>query len=350
MPKIVFFCHDSIENIRSMEYYGQDISALEALGYDVVVCNRYRDIPWRFDAIFVWWWTYALLPVLFARALRRPAIVAGVYNFRFDDRASGVDYFARPWRQRWLIAAATRLASANLFTSHREYEAVPPHFGLRHAYYSPCAVGDDYFQVRHRADPRTLLLNLAWSGRENLQRKGVWTILEAAAVLKQRGRKFELVLAGRPGDAFADLQDRIVELGIEDSARAIGEVTQEEKLALFARTRLYLQPSRFEGFGLATAEAAAAGCPVIVCDAGEVRHVIGDGGRYVTPGEPVELADAIEELLDDPAEVARLDAIAVERIRRLYSAEGKQAYFAEILSELGVPPAAKPLAPRSKLG
>lgn len=350
MARLVFFCHDTLENIQSMEYYRQDIRALEALGHEVIVCNRYRDIPWRFDAIFIWWWTYALLPVLFARATGRPAIVAGVYNFRFDDQTSGVDYFGRPWLQRLLIAAATRFASANLFTSHREFEAVPPHFGLSRAYYSPCAVGEDYFAAGKRSEPRTLLLNLAWSGRENLQRKGVWTILDAAALLKQRGHRFELVLAGRPGDAFDELNNRIVALGIDDCARAIGEVTQDEKLALFARTRIYLQPSRFEGFGLATAEAAAAGSPVVVCDAGEVRQVIGEGGLYVTPGSAEELADAVERLLGDEGEIARLNAIASERIQRLYSPQGKRAYFADILGDLGIASPAKALAPPANLG
>ena len=45
MPKVVFYCRDSLDNIRAMEYYRQDIEALRSLGHEVVVCNRYRDIP-----------------------------------------------------------------------------------------------------------------------------------------------------------------------------------------------------------------------------------------------------------------------------------------------------------------
>lgn len=349
--KIVFYCHDTLHNIATMEYYRQDIEALRALGHEVVVCNRYRDIPVRFDLMFVWWWTHALAPVAFARLTGRRVIVTGTFNFRFEDAAAtGVDYFARPRWQRTVIALATRLASANVFVGRREFEAVPRHFGLRRAFYAPHAVGDDYFAVRDRAGRRDLLLNLAWSGRENLRRKGVWTILDAAALLKRRGRAFELVLAGKPGDAFADLQARIAELELGDRVRAVGEVTQEQKLDLFARTRLYLQPSHFEGFGLATAEAAAAGCPVIVSDAGEVRHVVGEGGRYVEPGDAEALADAVEELLDDPGEAARLEAIAAERIGRLYSAAGKRAVFAQVLHAIGLTgPPAKALAPVGKL-
>ena len=325
-----------MENIESMEYYRQDIEALRALGHDVFICNRYRDIPRQFDMLFIWWWTYALIPVAMARLAGRKTAIAGVYNFRFEDQSSGTDYFARPWHQRLLIRLATRLAHANLFTSYREYQEVTAHFGLDTAHYSPCAVGEDYFAVRDRQAPRSLLFNLAWSAPESLRRKGVWTIVEAAAVLKDRGLSFDLVLAGKRGDGLPALERRIAELGLSNHVRAIGEVSQAEKLDLFARTRLYLQPSRFEGFGLATAEAAAAGACVITSDVGEVRMVVGDGAIYVTPGDATGLADATERLLGDPAAVAALDAKAIDRIGRLYSPAGKRSNFATILKKLGI--------------
>ncbi len=336
MARIVFFCHDTMHNIETTEYYYQDIKAMRALGHDVVICNRYRDIPKKYDAIFIWWWTYALVPVLMARLRGRIAIITGTFNFRYDERASGTDYFGRPWHQRVLIGLATRLATANVFVGRKEFEAVPAHFGLGNVFYAPHAVGDDYFAVRDRAEQRTLLLNLAWSGPENLQRKGVWTILEAAALLKGRGRCFELILAGKRGDAFPVLQQRIVDLGLADCVRAIGEVTQEEKLNLFAQTKLYLQPSYFEGFGLATAEAAAAGCCIITTDVGEVRTVIGEGGVYIRPGDAEELADAIERLLANETVVERLNMQALEHIRLLFSAHAKGRTFGQIFSSLGI--------------
>ena len=336
MAKIAFYCNDTLENIQSMEYYRQDIDALRALGHDVIVCNRYRDIPWRFDVLFVWWWTYALLPVFLARLTGRKAIITGVYNFRFEDPSTGTDYFGRPWLQRLVIRFATRLAHANLFVSKREFDEVADSFGLRTAHYAPCAVGEAYFTVNQHVAKRTLLLNLAWSGSQNLQRKGVWTILDAAASLKQRGRQFDLVLAGKRGDGFEALRQRIVELELGDCVKAVGEVTMEEKLDLFGRTKLYLQPSRFEGFGLATAEAMAAGCCVITTKVGEVPTVVGDGGVYVQPGDSEGLADAVDNLLADADRVADVNRRAAVRIQRLFSFAGKKSNFDQILQGLGV--------------
>jgi glycosyltransferase involved in cell wall biosynthesis len=336
MARIVFYCHDKMENIRSMEYYRQDIESLRALGHEVVVCNRYRDIPWRFEVLFVWWWTYALVPLALARLTGRRTIITGVYNFRFEDSSSGTDYFGRPWFQRFVIGLATKLADANLFVSSREYQDVTAHFGLRTAHYAPCAVGDAYFKINGLAAERTLLLNLAWSGPENLQRKGVWTILDAAALLKQRGRQFELVLAGKRGDGFEALQRRIVELQVSDCVKAIGDVTLEEKLDLFGRTALYVQPSRFEGFGLATAEAMAAGCCVITTEVGEVPTVVGDGGVYVQPGDSQGLADMIERLLSDPNMIAETSTRGAERVQRLFSFAVKKENCDRILRSLGI--------------
>jgi glycosyltransferase involved in cell wall biosynthesis len=334
MAKVVFYCRDTLENIQSMEYYRQDIEALKALGHEVFVCNRYRDIPWRFDVMFVWWWTYALVPVLLARLFGRPSLITGVFNFRFENKSHGADYFARPWLQRLLIAWATRAADANLFVSERELAVVPAHFGLRRHYYYPCAVGAEYFAANQAVHMRAGMLNLAWSGHENLKRKGVWDIVEAARLLKDRGVDFRLTLAGRPGDGHSDLVRRIRELGLEDRVESIGEVSPEQKLALYGRTLLYLQPSYYEGFGLATAEAMAAGCCVITCDVGEVRNVVADCGHYVRPGHPAELADAIQSLLSDQAAVMALNSKSAHRMKEFFSIDRKIATLRTALQDV----------------
>ena len=59
-------------------------------------------------------------------------------------------------------------------------------------------------------------------------------------------------------------------------------------------------------------QSMAAGCAVITSDTAPQRRVLGDGVVYVTPGDPVALAEAIEGLLSDP----ELLAEAQRRARR----------------------------------
>lgn len=334
MAKIVFYCRSNLEDILSMEYYRQDIEALKTLGHEVIICTRYRDIPWRFDVMYVWWWTYALVPVLLARLLGRPSLITGVYNFRFEHNSHGADYFARPWYQRLLIAWATRATDANLFVSEREFTEVAAHFHLKGHCYFPCAVGNEYFAVYQTMQPRTGMLNLAWSGHANLKRKGVWDIIEAARLLKERGVEFRLTLAGRRGDAYPELETRIREIGLQDRIELAGEVSPAEKLTLYGQTLLYLQPSYHEGFGLATAEAMAAGCCVITCDVGEVRNVVADCGHYVHPGQPAELADAIQTLLSGPLAIEELRSKASRRMKEFFSIDRKIATLRTVLQNI----------------
>jgi glycosyltransferase involved in cell wall biosynthesis len=61
-------------------------------------------------------------------------------------------------------------------------------------------------------------------------------------------------------------------------------------------------PSRFEGFGLAAAEAQAAELPVVAADVDGLREVIADGetGILVPPEDPRALAEAVVRLLGAP--------------------------------------------------
>ena len=99
--------------------------------------------------------------------------------------------------------------------------------------------------------------------------------------------------------------------------------------ALRARASLELVPSlAHETFGLAAAEAALRGLPVVGSDVGALRELLPDEAR-VPPGDAVALADAWVRLAGDAAagERVRLRAAALtdpdavaERLRALYDA------------------------------
>ena len=76
-------------------------------------------------------------------------------------------------------------------------------------------------------------------------------------------------------------------------------------------------PSRFEGYGLPVAEAMLAGTPVLAADATALPEVVGRGasagGRLLPPDDVAAWAGALEEVLTDPAEAARLSAAGLAR-------------------------------------
>lgn len=299
MSRVVFYCHEEKSNLETFEYYKQDIDALKTLRHQVIICTKYREIPFDFDIIFIWWWTYALIPVLLSRILRKPCIVTGTYNFRFPADFDGIDYFRRPTWQRFLIKKATTLCTLNLFVNQIELESCSKYFNLNNAHYFPHVLQEDYL-LGPFTDRKTALFNISWCGKKNLIRKGIPELLEAIKLIKDEGIDIKLTLAGLKGDGTEFLLNKINQLKINNETNYLGMISRDEKINLLRTNEIYVQPSHYEGFGVAIAEAMGCGACVIVCDVGAVREVVGDCGFYVTPGSPEELAEAIKKvLLDD---------------------------------------------------
>lgn len=336
MARIVFYCRTRKDLLASVEFYKQDIQALEDLGHDVVTCTSYRELPRRFDAMFVWWWSYALVPVLLARLAGKPSIVTGVMNFRFPTDFAGTDYVRRPWYQRLPIRLAAKAATVNVFISRFERDPCAEYFKLKDARFCHLTLDDDYLQGP--APERELaILNIAWSGKHNLVRKGVPELLDAVKILRDQGHPgIRLYLAGHRGDGFAGLEARVVELGLTENVRLLGELSREDKLSWLRRCEVYAQPSHFEGFGLAMAEAMGSGACVVTCRVGAVEEVVGEAGIYVQPGSAEDLAAGLGRALTDGALRARLGGLAQARVRRMFAPDLKKTFMRDLLESLRV--------------
>ena len=94
------------------------------------------------------------------------------------------------------------------------------------------------------------------------------------------------------------------------SIRQLGYVPDDELPSLYARARLLLMPSLYEGFGLPVLEAMASGTPVVAANRGALPETCGDAALVV---EPHEFADAALQALEDSD---RLTRAGLERAAR----------------------------------
>ncbi|MEI7423444.1 MAG: glycosyltransferase [Prolixibacteraceae bacterium] len=335
MSKIIFFCHAERSTLDSFEYYKQDIDALKALNHQVIICTKFREIPLNYDVMFIWWWTYALYPVLLSRLLRKPCIITGTFNFRYPKDFNGRDYFNRPFWQKLLIKMATELSTLNLFVSQLELLNCSEYFKLKNARYYPHIIHDDYLQgpIKQR---EKALFNISWSGKENLKRKGIPELLIAIQLLKDEGILVKLYLGGMYGDGVDYLLTMIKDLKISDEVKYLGMLSREDKIKMLRTSEIYVQPSHYEGFGLATAEAMGCGACVIVCDTGAVKEVVGDFGYYVSPGSSIDLAYAIKHVLFDDNLRHKLQESACQRIYSNFTFDKKLERLKKYLSEIGI--------------
>lgn len=148
--------------------------------------------------------------------------------------------------------------------------------------------------------------------------KRVHLAIEAVALLRDRGRPVPLTIVG-DGPERGPLEQLATERGLGSLVSFVGAVPPGAVPAFLAHADVVLFPAEREGFGLVAAEALMAGVPVVAClDGGGVLDVIDgpDAGRLVG-ASPVELALAVEGLLDDPGRFERAARAGESWHRRL---------------------------------
>lgn len=140
-------------------------------------------------------------------------------------------------------------------------------------------------------------------------------VVRAVAMLRARGHRVHLTLVGRGGGG--DLKRLQAALVREDpggrAVRYAGPSAHAELPALLARTDLFVFASSCENMPNTLVEGMAAGLPIACADRGPMPEVLGDGGVYFDPEDPVSIAGALERLLRDPGGRQVLAERAMER-------------------------------------
>ena len=94
------------------------------------------------------------------------------------------------------------------------------------------------------------------------------------------------------------------------------------------RAAIFTAPARYEPFGLAVLEAAAAGCALVLGAIPSLQEVWRDDACFVSPDDPQELARAIALLIDDEPRRAKLSTAARTRALRLHHRRMAACYSA----------------------
>ena len=150
--------------------------------------------------------------------------------------------------------------------------------------------------------------------------KGLAVLIQAMALLKKssHGRSFCLWIVG-DGPAKPALQTLCGQLGLDQDVVFAGVRSNvEEILPTFS---LFIQPSLSEGFGIAIAEAMAAGLPVVASAVGGISEVVvhGQTGWLVPPGDPRALAQAIAHCSAHPHESHEFGRAGCERVKQCFT-------------------------------
>lgn len=124
------------------------------------------------------------------------------------------------------------------------------------------------------------------------------TLVEAAAILKQRGVKARLFMAG-DGDMLTDLKALGERLNAADRIEWLGFC--RDPRSLLQASDAFLLASVGEAGGFVLSEAMGCGAPIIGSRSGVIGECVVEGktGLLATPKNPASFADAIERFARD---------------------------------------------------
>ncbi|MDB5745694.1 MAG: glycosyl transferase family 1 [Massilia sp.] len=150
-------------------------------------------------------------------------------------------------------------------------------------------------------------------------RKNIEGLIEAYALLPASlRRQYQLAVVCSIQDADRLRLQRLAakcKLAADDLVLT-GYVSDDDLVALYNCTALFVFPSLHEGFGLPALEAMACGAPVIGSDSSSIPEVIGRADALFDPTSVPAIGAAIAAVLNDPARQAGLRAHGLEQARR----------------------------------
>jgi glycosyltransferase involved in cell wall biosynthesis len=202
------------------------------------------------------------------------AEVANQPDARFGDAR-------RPCRRVLVsrVLAGARVVWAFSDSARQEIEALARPSRLRVV---PPAVDTSFYGPIGLERERQALTACVAITRVSIRQKGLDRVVDLARTRPQ----VPFVIAGA-----ADVGDAAVRTFIDASPPNVtfaGFVSREALRDLYARSRVYLQLSAHEGFGVAVAESLAMGCTPLVSDLASMRALVHDAALRVARAEPIE--------------------------------------------------------------
>lgn len=117
------------------------------------------------------------------------------------------------------------------------------------------------------------------------EHKGLITVIQSWLNAKSSLPSLQLVITGSANDPWkVAFKKHLEDQGIQGVVFS-GFLSDQELFELYARTRAFVFPSKYEGFGFPVLEAMSLGAPVIVSNAASLPEVVGDAGVLLSPDD-----------------------------------------------------------------
>jgi len=128
------------------------------------------------------------------------------------------------------------------------------------------------------------------------KRKNLLQMIQAMPGLN---RRIKLVVVGRETDYAGQVKQAIADLNLKDEVIFLNAVTFADLPVIYQLARVFVYPSRYEGFGIPVLEALCSGTPVIAATGSSLEEAGGPDSLYVDPDDANALAAKLNLVLSD---------------------------------------------------
>jgi glycosyltransferase involved in cell wall biosynthesis len=246
-----------------------------------------------------------VVPFFVPRWTRELAVVGWVPDFQHVHLPELFDEEDRRRRDREYRALAERaalvlLSSEDALADFRDFapasadkgRALP--FPSRFAFEAPRAV-ETTARERFNLPPKfALVVGQLW------QHKNHQLVLDALRILRVRGLRIPVVVAGLPADyrdptnaVVSRLLQTIAEVPLRDQVTLLGLVSDDDLVSLLRTAAVVLQPSRFEGWSTVVQDCKALGRPLLCSDIAVHREQAPRALGFFDPESPEDLAELL---------------------------------------------------------
>jgi L-malate glycosyltransferase len=167
--------------------------------------------------------------------------------------------------------------------------------------------------------------------------KGHSVLLDAVPLIRHEFPTLQVLCLGE-GSLGKDLEARVLQLGLQQTVRFLG--FQSNMNDWFAMGDLTVLSSFYEGLPLVAIESLASSRAVVATAVDGTPEVVVDGisGKTVPPGQSAALAEAICDLLRQPALIEKLGRQGRDLVQREFNQENQVQQTADLYcSCLGKP-------------
>ncbi len=150
-----------------------------------------------------------------------------------------------------------------------------------------------------------------------IKRKGLNLLIKAVHSIRESS-KIKLLVVGE-GSFKRKCEKLVKKLKLEENVVFLGHVSRGELLKAYKTADVFALPSLVEGVPTVILEAHLYGKPVVAFKIPEIVEYFSNSAVLVTPGDFVELGNAIRELLENPKKASSLAKKGKELLKKTFS-------------------------------